>query len=392
LISRVILIVLDSAGVGQLPDAAAYGDTGANTILHIHQAIGGLSLPNLCGLGLGHLVDLGRQAGELKGSYGKMAEMSPAKDTIIGHWEICGLVSDGPMPTFPDGFPAQLINDFEAAIGRPTLGNYASSGTVIMEKLGPEHLKTGRPIVYTSADSVFQITAHTEVIPLDELYRYCQTARELLKGPLAVGRVIARPFFGRPGSFERDFTGRKDYALSPPRSTLLDELSSRGLFTCGIGKIGDIFNHRGIGEEIHTKGNLDGIGQTLMAMRRYNSQRGMIFVNLVDFDMVYGHRRNPEGYAGALHEFDAALPSIMQAMSRDDLLIITADHGCDPTHRKHTDHTREYVPLLLYGQKVRAGVDLGIRKSFSDLGQSVAHALGVDELGNGLSFIKDILP
>ena len=357
--NRIILIVLDSVGVGALPDAEAFGDKGANTLLHIHQAVGSLKLPHLCALGLSRLADLGCAPVEVSGSHGRMAERSGGKDTISGHWELAGIVSPQASPTYPQGFPPELIREFEQAIGRKTLGNYPSSGTVILDELGAEHLVSGRPIVYTSADSVFQVAAHQEVIPLDELYKICRTARELLQGPHAVGRVIARPFVGAPGAFRRNSAGRKDYSLPMPPGGLLEKLRAADCFTLGVGKIGDIFNHQHLSCEIHTGSNREGIKETLAAMVETRGRTGLIMTNLVDFDMLYGHRRDPQGYAGALEEFDAALPGIMELMQPDDMLIITADHGCDPTHAGHTDHTREYVPLLVYGDRIKAGVDLG---------------------------------
>ena len=391
MIKRVILIVLDSLGVGALPDARRFGDEGANTLLHIHQAVGGLSLPNLCALGLGRLAGINCSGVQIKGSYGRMAESSAAKDTTTGHWELAGIISRNPAPTYPQGFPPQVIRAFEKAIGRGVLGNCASSGTVILNKLGAEHLDSGKPIVYTSADSVFQIAVHEDIMALDELYRICRAARDILIGPHAVSRVIARPFRGRPGSFFRNNPGRKDFSLPPPKGNLLEILQENGLFTVGVGKIGDIFAHRGLSQETHTESNRDGVEKTLAAMAEERKDRGLIMVNLVDFDMVYGHRRDPEGYAKALMEFDAALPRITGAMQPDDLLMITADHGCDPTHKGHTDHTREYAPLLVYGEGVRPGIDLGTRQSFADCGRSAADFLGVYGIAEGVSFKEELL-
>ena len=390
MIKRVILIVMDSVGVGALPDADRFNDGGAHTLLHIYGHRGALEIPNLCALGMGKIVDVGCDTPEIIGCYGKMAEQSANKDTTSGHWELAGLVLDSAFPTFPDGFPQNIIEAFEKKIGRKTLGNYASSGTVIIEELGEAHLKTGRPIVYTSADSVFQIAAHEDIIPLEMLYEYCRVARSILSGPHAVGRVIARPFGGLLGKFERNNAARKDFSVSPPAETLLDRLAKKGCFTVGIGKIGDLFGHRGLSAEIHTENNEDGVDRTLETMQNHQERKGLIFVNLVEFDMVYGHRRNVEGYARALEAFDRRIPQIQQAMSPDDLLIITADHGCDPSYTAHTDHTREYVPLLVYGKEIPKAVNLGIRSTFADCGQTIADILGAGKLANGISFKKDL--
>jgi phosphopentomutase len=338
---------------------------------------------------MGKIVEVGCHVPEIIGCYGKMAEQSANKDTTSGHWELAGLVLDYAFPTFPQGFPQNIIDAFEKKIGRKTLGNFASSGTVIIEELGEAHLKTGSPIVYTSADSVFQIAAHEDIIPLEMLYEYCRDARNILSGPYAVGRVIARPFGGVPGKFKRHNAARKDLSVPPPAETLLDRLAEKGCFTVGIGKIGDLFGHRGLSAEIHTENNEDGVGRTLEAMKNHQGQKGLIFVNLVEFDMVYGHRRNVEGYAGALEAFDRRIPQIQQAMLPDDLLIITADHGCDPSYTTHTDHTREYVPLLVYGKETPKAVNLGIRSTFADCGQTIADVLGAGKLANGISFKKD---
>ena len=391
MINRVILIVLDSLGVGSLPDAAEFNDEGAATLQHICEHRGGLKLPHLRSLGLGKIVSRGCGSDVVLGSYGRMAEQSPGKDTTSGHWEIAGVLAATAFPTYPKGFPPELIQAFEERIGRKTIGNYARSGTLVLEELGRMHLDTGYPIVYTSADSVFQIAAHEAIIPSETLDRYCRIARDLLTGPHSVGRVIARPFKGRPGHFKRNNSGRKDYSLEPPARTLLDILYQAGCFTVGIGKIGDIFGHRGLTEEIHTQHNLHGIKLTVEAMQRHGHGKGLIFTNLVDFDMLYGHRRDPEGYALALEQFDEKLPRIIDGMTGEDILMITADHGCDPTIRRHTDHTREYVPLLVYGTTVNQGVDLGIRNTFADCGQTVADLLGAGSLLEGKSFKNDIL-
>jgi phosphopentomutase len=388
---RVILIVLDSVGIGFLPDAQAFSDEGANTLGNLYLARGHLKIPNLSQLGLGRLVDIGDMPAETIGCYGKMTERSASKDTTIGHWEIAGIVVDQPLPTYPDGFPPALIAEFEKLIGTRTLGNRPASGTEIIKELGSEHLSTGHPIVYTSADSVFQIAAHEQIVPLEKLYEYSRIARRLLTGEHAVGRIIARPFNGTVESFERNNAGRKDFSVPPPESTLLDHLKDRGRFVAGIGKIADIFCHRGLTEEIHTRDNTDGVDKTIATMHKYQHQSGLIFTNLVDFDMVYGHRRNVEGYAAALEEFDSQLPLMFDAMTRDDILIVTADHGCDPTHKSHTDHTREYVPLLVCGVLVKKNIDLGTRESFADCGQAIADLLDVEPLRQGLSFKKDII-
>ena len=390
MINRVILIVMDSVGVGHLPDARQFNDDRTHTLLHIYQQTGRLDIPNLCALGIGEIAAVGCKTQEITGCYGKMAEQSANKDTTTGHWEIAGLVLDVAFPTYPQGFPSDIIEAFEKKIGKKILGNYPASGTEIIEALGEEHLKSGRPIVYTSADSVFQIAAHEEIIPLATLYDYCRIARGILTGRHAVGRVIARPFVGTPGKFERHNAARKDFSVTPPAETMLDILQAKGFFTVGIGKIGDLFGHRGLSAEIHTAGNQKGVDRTLAAMEDYRKQKGLIFVNLVDFDMLYGHRRNAHGYAKALEAFDRRLPEILHAMSAADLLILTADHGCDPSYEAHTDHTREYVPLLVYGTGIKKGVDLGTRSTFADCGQTIADLLGAGRLAFGKSFKKDL--
>ena len=328
--NRVILVVLDSVGIGSLPDAAEYHDEGANTLGNLYLTRGHLKVPNLSRLGLSRLTDTGDLPAETTGCYGKMAERSASKDTTIGHWEIAGIVVDQPFPTYPDGFPPALIVEFEKRIGTKTLGNRAASGTEIIRELGREHLSTGYPIVYTSADSVFQIAAHEQIVTHDKLYEYCRIARKLLTGEHGVGRVIARPFKGALDNLERNNTGRKDFSVLPPDLTLLDHLKSRGHFVAGIGKIGDIFGHRGLTEEIHTRDNNDGFDKTIASMNEYHHQSGLIFTNLVDFDMVYGHRRNVEGYAAALEEFDRRLPQLTDIMAGDDLCAAQAQHGAAP--------------------------------------------------------------
>ena len=391
MINRVILIVMDSVGVGHLPDAERFNDARAHTLLHIYEQCGRLDIPNLCALGMGKITAVGCKTKEIVGCYGKMGAQSPGKDTTTGHWEIAGLVLDSAFPTYPDGFPGEIIEAFENKIGKKILGNTPRSGTEIIAELGEAHLKTGSPIVYTSADSVFQIAAHEDIIPPETLYEYCRIARSILNGEHAVGRVIARPFTGTPGKFERHNAARKDFSLPPPAETLLDLLEKKGFATVGIGKIGDLFGHRGLGAEIHTRSNEDGVDRTLRSMKTYRKQKGLIFVNLVDFDMVYGHRRDAAGYARALETFDRRIPQILHEMSTDDLLIITADHGCDPSHKAHTDHTREYVPLLIYGAGIKKDVNLGTRTTFADCGQTIADILAAGELAFGKSFKKDIL-
>ncbi len=391
MINRVILIVMDSVGVGQLPDAERFNDDRTDTLLHIYQQTGRLDIPNLCALGLGKISAVGCKTQEIVCCYGKMGEQSPGKDTTTGHWEIAGLVLDSAFPTYPNGFPLDIIEAFEKKIGKKILGNYPRSGTKIIEELGEKHLKTGWPIVYTSADSVFQIAAHEDIIPLENLYEYCRIARSILSGQHAVGRVIARPFKGTPGKFERHNAARKDFSVAPPAETLLDLLKKKGFVTVGVGKIGDLFGHRGLTDEIHTHSNEDGVDRTLESMEKYRKKKGLIFVNLVDFDMLYGHRRNVAGYAEALEAFDRRIPQMLQAMSPEDLLMITADHGCDPSHNVHTDHTREYVPLLVYGKAIKKDIDLGIRSTFADCGQTIADILGAGKLASGKSFKRDIL-
>ena len=387
-VKRVILIVLDSVGIGALPDAAEFGDAKTNTIKHIAEHMGHLNLPCLGRLGLGNIEDIkGVNPEPALGVFGKMAERSQGKDTTTGHWEISGIVLKEAFPTFPDGFPRELMSQFEAAIGRKTIGNYPASGTAIIDELGEEHVKTGQPIVYTSADSVFQIAAHEEIIPIEELYAMCKTARKLLTGPYAVGRVIARPFIGTPGKFTRT-TRREDFSLEPTTETVLDNIKNTGLEVMGVGKIIDIFAGKGITQSNHTVPNMESVDATLDFMKQ--NKPGLIFANLVEFDMVYGHRRDVEGYAHALEQFDTRLPEIMDAMQSDDVLIITADHGCDPTHTG-TDHTREYIPIMIYGEAIKENLNLGVRTSFADIAATIADLLEVKSPEAGESFAKDIL-
>ncbi len=388
-IKRVIIIVLDSVGVGELPDAGKYGDEGSNTLGNTARAVGGLNMPNFERLGLGNIIEI---EGVLTVSnpeafFGKMAEVSAGKDTTTGHWEMMGLHLDKPFPTFPHGFPAEVMEPFEKAIGRGTLGNKAASGTGIIDELGEEHTKTGKPIIYTSADSVFQIAAHEDVIPIDELYKMCEIARHILQDPYAVGRVIARPFIGTPGNFTRTHR-RRDFSLKPLTKTVLDYVKEAGYPVYAVGKISEIFAGQGITGSIHTESNLHGVDMTLKAMGEQNS--GIIFTNLVDFDSQWGHRNNPEGYAKGLEAVDARLPEIIDKLRPEDVLFITADHGCDPT-TPSTDHSREYVPILVFGKSLQRPVPLGVRKTFSDLGKTVADLLGVEVPVYGDSFKPKLL-
>ena len=385
---RVIWIVLDSVGIGAMPDAAAFGDPPhADTLGNIAR-LRGLTLPNMASLGLGNIKPLIGIAPVRvpEASYGRCTLASPGKDTTTGHWEMVGVHLDRPFPLYPNGFPPEIIQEFERRIGRSSLGNKAASGTEIIQELGVEHMRTGSPIVYTSADSVFQVAAHEEVIPLWELYKICETAREILRGPAEVGRVIARPFIGTPGHFTRT-ANRHDYAVPPPPGMLLDRLADRGVPIHSVGKIFDVFLGRGIGDSSKTRNNADGMAKTLEAMG--DSGSGLIFVNLVDFDQQYGHRNDIAGYGAALEEFDRWLPQFRAALQPSDLAIFTADHGCDPTV-PGTDHTREYVPLLALGPRVKGGVDLGLRASLSDIGQTIAANFGTS-IAHGASFLEQIL-
>ena len=385
---KAILIVLDSVGAGQLPDAANYGDAGADTLRHIISTCHP-NIPNLMELGLGHIdgVSFADASGTPCGSYGKLREVSAGKDTTTGHWEIAGVQLARPFPTFPNGFPQDFLERFEAAVGRGTLGNKPASGTAILDELGEEHIATGKLIVYTSADSVFQIAANEAVVPLEELYRICQIARDMLVGELEVGRVIARPFVGeKAGAFKRT-GGRRDYSAVPP-TTMLDLLCKAGKTVYAVGKIEDIFCHRGITKSNHAAGNPACMEATYAAMGE--DFDGLLFVNLVDFDMVYGHRRDVAGYAAALEAFDREIPKIKTMMGEDDLLLITADHGCDPCHTG-TDHTREHVPLLVWGQKAKCGVNLGVRETYADIAATVLDFFGVESTVKGASMLGDIL-
>jgi phosphopentomutase len=383
---RVIWIVLDSVGIGEMPDADKYGDRGSDTLGNIAKRRA-LHLPNLCRLGLANIKPVNGLAPDASpiGAFGKCTLASPGKDTTTGHWEMAGIHLEKPFPLFPRGFPPEIMNEFERRIGRSTLGNKAASGTEIINELGEEHVRTGSPIIYTSADSVFQVAAHEEVIPLFELYKICETARDILRGPYEVGRVIARPFVGSPGSFTRT-PNRHDYAVPPPKGMLLDQLAACDVDVFSIGKIFDVFLGRGIREYEKTKNNADGMAKTLGAMDAVD--RGLIFTNLVDFDQLYGHRNDVEGYACALEEVDRWLPSFEEKLAPEDLAILTADHGCDPT-TPSTDHSREYVPVLVYGKHARGGVNLGVRKTLSDLGQTVAANFGT-AIGHGESFLPQL--
>lgn len=388
---RVFLLVLDGVGIGELPDASAYGDEGSNSLANTAKAVNGLALPVMGSLGLGKITPiLGVDpVKEAKGVYGKMAEASPGKDTITGHWEISGLILDRPFPVYPQGFPDEVIEEFEKRIGRRILGNIPASGTEIIKKLGAEHMQTGYPIVYTSADSVFQIAAHEEIIPLEELYKYCQIARELLQGEHNVGRVIARPFLGVPGLFERT-SRRKDFSLAPPEETILDRLAQNGVRTVGVGKIEDIFCQRGLTESYHTVNNRETMDKTFELVKEPNDTPVFAFINCIDFDMVYGHRNNVAGYAQALEEVDDFLGQMLSSLKAEDVLIVTGDHGCDPT-TPSTDHSREYVPLLVAGAQVHKEVNLGIRKTFADLSSTVAEIFGITGWTKGSSFYKELL-
>ena len=414
--SRVIAIVLDSVGIGELPDASAYGDEGSNTLGNIAARVP-LKIPTLRSLGLGKLVDLDSRRADLEGrpgsvdgstevigAYGRMAEASPGKDSVTGHWEMMGVVLDQPFATFPHGFPADVIAQFERRIGRETLGNVVASGAEIIDRLGVEHMQTGKPIVYTSADSVFQIAAHEDVIPVEEQYRICQIAFDLVARGMGVGRVIARPFVGSPGSFKRT-ANRHDYALEPAGETLLDRLTSRGVPVLAIGKINDLFAGRGIGRAVHTASDAQGMEHLAHAVQ--GGEDGFVFVNLVDFDTVYGHRNDVAGYADNLERFDEALAAVLPQLRPSDLLVVTADHGNDPS-TPSTDHSREYVPVLIVGgsasgpakagpyvreagPSVRRGVDIGTRQTFADLGQTLAENFDVGPLAHGTSFLEDIV-
>lgn len=382
---RVIFILLDGVGCGELPDASEYGDKGSNTLSNLANAMGGIKLPHLESLGLGNIIPI-------KGvfptkvplaSYGKAGELSAGKDSITGHWELMGLIIDKPFPTYPKGFPDEIIKKFQTAIGKSTLGSWPASGTQIIEELGEEHIKTGYPIIYTSADSVFQLAAHKDVIPLEGLYKMCEIARDLFPD---IGRIIARPFIGKPGAFRRT-PERKDYSVPPPDITLLDLLKAKDLPVVTVGKIDYLFANRGITQAVHTKNNQDVMNKTLEVMKQIKT--GLIFANLVDFDMLWGHRNDKEGFAQGLKEFDEWLPTLTKNLKADDILFITADHGNDPT-TPSTDHSREYIPILIYGKKIKGGINLGTRKTFADIGATIGEYFNVaPKYGN--SFLAQIL-
>ena len=387
---RVILIVLDSVGIGELPDAKAFNDEGSHTLDNTFKACNGLNLPNLKKLGLGNIEGVNSLGKEtcVKGSFGKAMEKSMGKDTITGHWEISGVITKTPLKTYPNGFPKEIIEEFkEKANVEGVLGNKVASGTEIIKELGEEHIKTKYPIIYTSADSVFQIAAHEEVIPLDRLYDMCKKAREFLVGDKMIGRVIARPFIGKEGNFIRT-SNRHDYALDPFSKTMLDYIKENNMEVKSVGKIKDIFNSKGITEGVSTKNNMDGVDKTLKFMKENFS--GLIFTNLVEFDMNFGHRNDAKGYGKALEDFDNRMEEIFNAMKEDDILIITADHGCDPT-TSGTDHSREYIPILVYGENIKENIDIGVQSSFSNIGKSILDYLSIKNTLPGESFLKEIL-
>lgn len=386
---RAILVVLDSLGVGELPDANEYGDVGSHTLDNIYKVCGNLHINNLEDLGIGNIegVNGPNKADKPKGSYGRAMELSKGKDTVTGHWEIGGVILEKPLNTYPEGFSDEIINEFlEKTNQKGILGNVVASGTEIIKQLGAEHVKTGYPIIYTSADSVFQIAAHEEIISVDELYKMCEIAREMLVGDKAVGRVIARPFVGEEGNFTRT-SNRRDYALNPFSKTMLEYLKENGKEVAAVGKIEDIYNKLGVTKAVHTKNNMDGVDKTLEYMKEV--EEGLIFTNLVDFDMLYGHRNDAKGYGKAIEDFDNRLPEIYNNMSDDDILIITADHGCDPT-TDSTDHSREYIPVLVYGKKLKEGVDLGTRKGFTDIGKTILDFFNIKNEIVGESFLDKL--
>ncbi|MBI5708871.1 MAG: phosphopentomutase [Candidatus Eisenbacteria bacterium] len=385
---RVFLIVLDGLGIGALPDAADYGDAGSNTLLHVAESAGGLRLPRLEALGLGRLLDLPgvRAVADPRGARGRLAERSKGKDSTTGHWELAGLELDRAFPTYPHGFPVELLDRWSERTGRGWMANLVGSGTDVIRDYGAEHRRTGRLIVYTSADSVFQVAAHEAVVPLAELYAACRAARELLTGGHAVGRVIARPFVGEPGAYRRT-PNRRDFSLAPPESTLLDRLVASGEPVVTVGKVDDLFAGRGVTEALHTKDNAE--GEDILAGLARRPGRGLVFANLVDFDQQYGHRNDPAGFARALEEFDERVEEVLAHLRSDEMCLITADHGNDPT-TPSTDHSREYVPLLLAGPRVRAGADVGTRGTFADVGATLAELFGLAPSGPGRSFLREV--
>lgn len=387
--NRVILIVLDSVGIGEMPDAYTYGDEGSNTLGNISKLCGGIDLKNSISLGLGNIdgIEGIDKVESPLGSFGKMSEKSRGKDTTTGHFEIAGIVLEKEFPTYPNGFPDSIIKEFEKQTGLKVIGNTVASGTAIIEELGEEHMKTGNPICYTSADSVFQIAAHEEIIPIERLYEICTIARNILVGEHGVGRVIARPFIGEKGSFTRT-SNRRDFSMKPPKKTMLDYIKNNNMDVLAVGKIEDIYAGEGITDAVHIINNQDGIDKTLEYMKRGSS--GLIFTNLVDFDMLYGHRNNPEGYKNALEEFDVRLKEIIASMNDNDILMLTADHGCDPT-TESTDHSREYTPFVAYGKDINPGVNVGIRSSFADIGKTILDILEIENDIDGESFKNMIL-
>lgn len=387
--SRVIWMIIDSVGIGALPDSEKFGDIDVNTLGNIVKKYKDIKLPNMINMGLGNIdgIDSLNNTESPIGAFGRASEVSKGKDTTTGHWEMTGVLVETPFKTYENGFPKEIIDEFEKRTNRKVIGNKPASGTAILDELGEQQMRTGEVIVYTSADSVFQIAAHEEIIPLEELYKMCEIAREIMMGDNAVARIIARPFIGQPGAFERT-SNRRDYSLSPFEDTVLDTIKKSNLEVIGVGKIEDIFNKQGITEAIHTKDNMDGVDQTINYIKKDN--KGLIFTNLVDFDSKYGHRRDVEGYKNALEEFDARIPEIIDNMKDDDILIINSDHGNDPTY-KGTDHTREYIPILVYGKNVVNGLNLGTRKTFADIGATVADILNVELPKNGTSFKNEIM-
>ena len=387
MIKRVILIVLDSLGVGDMHDSMDYGDKDCNTFLHVINKSKKICIDNFKKLGVGNIKSLLLEPCDSPlASIGICNELSQGKDTITGHLEIAGVLTEIPLKTFPNGFTEDIVNEFESKIGRKILGNCVASGTEIIDRLGEEHMKTGRPIVYTSSDSVFQVAAHEEIISVKELYEMCEIAREMLVGDNLIGRVIARPFVGEVGNFKRT-PNRKDYAIDPPRKTMLNYLQENGKDVISVGKIYDIFNGSGLTEKIKTKNNLDGINKTIELIKK--DFNGLLFTNLVDFDMMYGHRNDVDGYANAISEFDSKIPELLENLKEDDLLILTADHGCDPT-TKGTDHTREQIPLIVYGKKSKI-CDLGVRESFADIGKTIVDLFDIENDLHGISFKNNIL-
>lgn len=385
MINRVIWIILDSVGMGELPDAARFHDEGSNTLGNLAKAVGGLSIPNLKKLGIGNIDGMKNipPVDVPKGCYGRLGEISDGKDTTTGHWEMIGIYSKQAFPTYPEGFPEEILEEFKSKTNmKGILGNCAASGTEIIKQLGAEHIKTGYPIIYTSADSVFQIACHEEIYSPKQLYQMCETAREILKGEHAVARVIARPFLGKEGEFVRT-ANRRDFSLKPSEDNLLVRMKNAEFDVIAVGKIEDIFDKVGITEAVHTKDNMDGVQKTIQYMEQEN--RGIIFTNLVEFDMKWGHRNDIAGYAKGLEEFDKVLPDIIKAMKEDDLLIINADHGCDPT-TPSTDHSREYVPLLLYGKGLKENINLKTGKTFANIGQTIADIFQVQALNIGESY------